>query len=480
MTTAAATADANRAATAPAPEDIAHIAHLIRRAGFGADRAELEALAAKGYEAAVDDLIHPERFPDIDEDIIDRYFGGEGYPIHASIWLYRMLNSQRPLQEKMALFWHHVFATGVTKNQHVHASVSQINTFRRVGMSNLRDVLLELARDPAMIFWLDNNENHNGEPNENWGRELLELFSMGVGNYTERDIKDASRAFTGWTFAQPIPLYPHGYYPADFTYIPEDHDDGHKTFLGESGNLNGEDIIGIIVKQPATARFIARHMYNFFVADEPQVPSWNTVPPRDQDAIDAIAAACLQSGGDIRAMLSALFNSDFFKEARFKKVKSPVELIAGVIKLVGAYREPAPGLLAYIGKAALMGQQLFDPPTVEGWHTGHEWIDGGALSERVNFAVNEVGDIQKAGVADIVARMRPPAGEALPPDRFLDAALELAGPVEPSPDVRAGLARYAEAAGPLRFDDGDASAQSAAHIARMLQLIVSTREYQFA
>ena len=459
--------------------ELAQMAHLMRRAGFGATRGELDAYVAKGYENVVDDLVNPERLPDIDEDILERYFGGEGYPIFAGIWLYRMLNSQRPLQEKMALFWHHVFATGVTKNQHVMASVNQIKMFRNVGMTDMRTILLELAKDPAMIFWLDNNENHNGEPNENWGRELLELFSMGVGNYTEQDIKDASRAFTGWTFEQPIPLYPHGYYPAPFKFIEEDHDNGEKTFLGRSGNLNGDDIIDVIVEQPATARFIARHMYNFFVSDEPQVPSWNTVPPRDQDAINELVAAYLQSDGDIRAMLSTLFNSDFFKAARFRKVKSPVELITGVIKLVGTYREPTPGLVDYSGTAKLMGQQLFDPPTVEGWHTGHEWIDGGTLNERVNFAVNEVGDLSKPGIGDLIERMGAESG-ACPPAELVERSLELAGPVEVSEDTRAGLLRYAEAVGELRFDTDDAREDSATHIGRMLQLIVSTREYQMA
>ena len=465
--------------TTTTDNELAQIAHLMRRAGFGSTRAELEALASKGYEAAVDDLAHPERFPEVEEDVIERYYGGEGYPIFAGIWMFRMLNSQRPLQEKMALFWHHVFATGVTKNQHVMASVNQINTFRRVGMTNMRDILVELAKDPAMIFWLDNNENRNGEPNENWGRELLELFSMGVGNYTERDIKDASRAFTGWTFSQPIPLYPHGYYPANFIYDADDHDHGEKTFLGQTGNLNGEDIISIVVKQPATARFISRHMYNFFVADEPQVPSWNTVPPQDQDAIDMLVAAYMQSDGDIRAMLSALFNSDSFKNARFKKVKSPVELITGVIKLVGTYQYPAPGMVDYSNTARLMGQQLFDPPTVEGWHTGHEWIDGGTLNERVNFAVNEVGDLTKPGISDLIDRMGAQT-EAVSPQRFVDAALDLAGPVEVGADTRSGLLRYAEAAGALAFDSPAARQQSAAHIGRMLQLIVSAREYQMA
>ena len=233
--------------------------------------------------------------------------------------MYRMINSPRPLEEKMALFWHHVFATGVGKNQHILASALQIDMLRRVGLSNMREILLELSKDPAMIFWLDNNENRKGEPNENYGRELLELFSMGVGNYSEDDIKDCSRAFTGWTFTQPPPLYPQGYYPAHFVFIEEEHDEGEKTFLGHTGNLNGDDIIDIIVKQPACAKFISRHLYNFFVADEPQVPSWNVTPPQDSEAIDTLSNAFLDSDGDMRHILRTLFNSDFFKAAQVQK-----------------------------------------------------------------------------------------------------------------------------------------------------------------
>ena len=147
-----------------------------------------------------------------------------------------------------------------------------------------------LAHDPAMVFYLDNCMSHKGAINENWGRELLELFSMGVGkdgelNYSEEDIKEAARAFTGWTVANAMPRYPYGRYLSTFVYDPKDHDDGQKTFFGETGNLNGEDIIRIIAKQPATARFVARHLYNYFVADEPQVPAWQHTPPRDPAAI---------------------------------------------------------------------------------------------------------------------------------------------------------------------------------------------------
>jgi uncharacterized protein (DUF1800 family) len=454
-------------------------AHLLRRAGFGAGREELEDYASMGYEEVVEDLLHPERHPDDFTDILDRYYEGEGVPSAAAKWMYRMVNTRRPLQEKMALFWHHVFATGWTKSEHGPASFTQIDTFRRVGMSNVRSILVELSRDPAMIFWLDNNENHKTEINENYGRELLELFSMGVGNYTEDDIKNAARAFTGWTFSQPIPLYPFGNYPTRFVYREDDHDDSDKTFLGQTGRFNGEDIIDIIAKQPATARFLSRHLYNFFVADEPQVPAWEQVPPHDPEAIETLMRAYGESGGDIRSILRSLFNSDSFKSARSKKVKSPAELVAGVIKLVGTYRFPRPGLLAYSEATTLMGQALFDPPTVEGWHTGKEWIDGGTLNERVNFAVNEVADATKPGVRAIIERLES-QGQPLAPDEFVDQCLELTGPVSIGDDTRERLVRYAESSGDLGFGSEADSDASVSRTVRMIQLIVASREYQFA
>lgn len=458
--------------------DVALIAHLMRRAGFGTTLTELEEYVKKGYENVVEDLVELERCPPVDEDVLDRYFGGSegGYRI---TWMYRMINSPRPLEEKMALFWHHVFATGVGKNQHILASALQIDMLRRVGLSNMREILLELSKDPAMIFWLDNNENRKGEPNENYGRELLELFSMGVGNYTEDDIKDCSRAFTGWTFTQPPPLYPQGYYPAHFVFIEEEHDNGEKTFLGHTGNLNGDDIIDIIVQQPACAKFISRHLYNFFVADEPQVPSWNVTPPQDPDAIDMLSNAFLNSDGNMRHVLRTLFNSDFFKEAQFKKVKSPTELVTGILKLVGTFQKPELGMGKYPGATTLMGQELLNPPTVEGWHTGKEWIDGGTLTERINFSVGELSDPSKPGVEQIISRLKS-NGSALSPDEFVDRCLELVGPLDVGETTRESLTRFAASQGDLNIGADDAEEENNARVVRMLQLIVSSREYQFA
>ena len=183
------------------------MAHLLRRAGFGATRDEMDRALAKGYENTVEELLHPQDQPDLEmEDLIRRYHVDQNSLMllesSQSYWLYRIINSRRPLEEKIALFWHGVFATAYGKLNHAKAVVNQTHTFRRYGLGKFSDILLALSRDPAMIFWLDNKDNHKDAPNENYGRELLELFSMGIGNYTEADVKSAARAFTGWTIAK--------------------------------------------------------------------------------------------------------------------------------------------------------------------------------------------------------------------------------------------------------------------------------------
>ena len=459
--------------------DLALMAHLLRRAGFGATREELETYAAKGYEETVEDLVNPERCPPFDDDIMSRYYGGEAHTLWIAQWIYRMVASKRPLIEKMALFWHHVFAAGYSKVEHVPSITGQAEMFRKLGLTDFRTLLIELSKDPAMIYWLDNNENKKGEPNENYGRELLELFSMGVGNYTEDDIKNASRAFTGWTFTQPIPVYPQGNFSAEFTFKPEEHDYGEKTFLGHTGNFNGEDIIDIIVKQEATARFISRHLYNYFVADEPQVPAWSVDPPQDPQAIDHLVKTYFESNGDMRSIMRALFNSDYFKQAAFKKVKSPSELVAGVLKLGGTFTFPKPGILQYHDATRVMGQELLNPPTVEGWHTGKEWIDGGTLNERVNFAVEHIGDADKPGVQAIIDRIGID-GSQLSPEEFTDECLDLVGPLDVGNETKETLLEYAASGGTLDMSTAEMREESIPRITYMLQMIVSSKEFQFA
>ena len=469
--------------------DRALVAHLMRRAGFGATPAELDALTReKAYEEIVEDLVNPDRFPELDDSYIERYYGGEPVAVHVGKWLYRMVNTQRPLEEKMSLFLHHLFPVAWGKSEHGPSLYTEIAMFRRVGMTDMKTILLELSRDPAMLFWLDNNENHKDEINENYGRELLELFSMGVGNYTEDDIKAASRAFTGWTFRQPLSLYPNGHYPAEFVFADADHDYGEKTFLGETGNFDGEDVIDIIVRQPATARFISRHLYNFFVEDEAQVPAWATEPPKNEAAIDALSRAFMETGGSMTAVLRELFNSDFFKAATaFKKVKSPTELVAGVLKQTGEFSDPKPGIFQFAittlngslveGPMAIMGQRLMNPPTVEGWHTGHEWIDSGTLSERVGFVESQFQDIAKPGVSDMVARVGSLDAE---PAELVERCLDTLGGIAVSGATRASLVDYARELREIRDGEDGGDDGDAVGVHNLLQMTASSVDYQFA
>ena len=466
-----------------AENDIALMAHLMRRAGFGAPYEELEARAAKGYEATVEELLHPENQPDgIDMDVLERYFaewqgmiaGGPNY------WAWRMINSKRPLEEKIALFWHSILCTGSSKIQHAKQQQIEFDMFRNYGLGSFRDILLEISRDPGMIFYLDNCMSHKGAINENYGRELLELFSMGVGmdghpNYTEDDVKECARAFTGWTISTPIPRYPYGVYPAHFIYNPADHDDGVKTFLGETGNWNGEDIINIIVKQPATARFISRHLYNFFVADDVQVPAWQNTPPRDPAAIKMLEDEYFRSNYNIRSMLRVLFNSDFFKNARFAKVKSPAEAVIGTMRLVGDFTTPKPGLPAIVAEMRYMGQDLANPPTVEGWHTGKEWIDSGTLVERINFTADQMGNTKLPGIRAIINRLGV-EGPTLSPERLVHGCLQLLGHYELPEETRSMLLEHLQQGGELRTGTED----FAQRVGQTLQLIVATQEYLFA
>ncbi len=446
------------------------MAHLFRRAGFGATRDELEAALAKGYEATVDELLHPERVPALDEDLIFRYYPDslESRVLDSTqmYWVFRMINTKRPLEEKMTLFWHGLFASGNAKVSHARTMYNQIEMFRRHCLGNFRTILLELSKDPAMIFWLDNQQNTNEVHNENYGRELLELFAMGRGNYTEDDVKNCARAFTGWGLKPVIPSpQPYGMFNWEFEFDPSNHDDGEKVFLGERGNFDGPDIIDIIVRQPATARFIAHRLYTYFVSDHP-----------DPDAIDQLADVYLQSRYDIRSVLRALFLSDFFRleNVYCRKVKSPAEHVVGVMRLVGDFRYPAFGIREIALECGYMGQELLNPPSVEGWHTGKEWIDTGILVERINFASGQVAGTSKPGVRAIINRLRRQG--KLSPDQFVDSCLDLIGPMRARDETREELHKYARAGGNLDFDADEAEAER--RVAKMLQLIVATREFQ--
>ena len=459
------------------------MAHLMRRAGFGATREEMEAYAAKGFEATVEELLDPESQEPVDGYDLMRYHPWTWKPgvIHgmgSTEWLYYMINTKRPLEEKMTLFWHQLFATGVSKVDDYDELLDMVKLFREKGMGDYRELLGDVAKNPAILYWLDNNENHADAVNENWGRELLELFSMGVGNYTEVDVRECSRAFTGWTITPKLPRFPMRFFDWFFEYRDEDHDDGEKMFLGHTGRFNGDDIIDIICQQPATARFISRHLYNFFVADEAPVPAWSVTPPRDPEAIDTLSRTFTESGCDVRSVLRVLFNSDFFKDARFARLKSPAEVVVGTLRLVGDAEFPAPGIGTLSRQPGFMGQDLLNPPSVEGWHTGTEWINSGSLMRRINFTADLVGDVNRSGVRSIVERLMG-QGE-LPPEGFVDTCLDLMGPLDVSQDIREELLEHARDAGSLSWSTERQAADSTQRVAEMLQLIVSLRDYQYA
>ena len=460
--------------------DLAMIAHLMRRAGFGASREELEERLSVGYEETVEELLHPELQEAVDIYEFLRYHHMQWKPgtlggVGQVSWVWRMINTRAPLQEKMCLFWHQIFATGVSKVDHYDEITDMIDMFREKGMGKYRDLLLAVSKNPAMLYWLDNNENHATAVNENWGRELLELFSMGVSNYTEDDVRECSRAFTGWTMTPKLPRFHMGRWDWYFEYKEDDHDNGDKTFLGETGNFNGEDIIDIILKQPATARFVARHLYSFFVADEVQVPAWPVTPPNDPEAIDFLSNALMETEYDIRAVLRMLFNSDFFKEAQFRKVKNPTEVVVSTLRMAGDAALPSPDIYDWANHITYMGQELLNPPSVEGWHSGVEWINSGALMKRTNFVADMVNEVNRPGIRRVIERAR---AEATSPEALVDACLDLLGPLQFNEGTRAELVAHAEQNGVC--GNGKSEAESAQQVAELLQLIVSTREYMFA
>ena len=457
------------------------MAHLMRRAGFGASRDELEKKVLAGYNNTIEDLLSPENVPPVDIYEFIRYFpmwwkpgtmGGLGQ----APWVWTMINTQAPLQEKMCLFYHNIFATGVAKVDHYDEIQDMVDMFRKKGLGHYREILVEVAKSPAMIYWLDNNDNHADSINENWGRELLELFTMGVGNYTEDDVVQCSKAFTGWTLEHKLPRFHMGRWDWEFKFIEEDHDYGNKNFLGHNGNFDGEDIIDIILSKPATAQFIARHLYSFFVSDEPQVPAWSVTPPKDQNAIDIIANNLIENDYDMGLALKEIFHSDFFKNACFERVQNPTEIVISTLRLVEGTEQPSPETMNWTAQIAYMGQDLLNPPSVEGWHCGVEWINSGTLMKRTNFLSEMIGDDTRPGVKKIISRVKK---VGLDPKTLVESCLDVLGPMNVSEQTMKELLEHAEKLGNSNADNTYRETDVTQIIIELLQLVVSTREYQF-
>ncbi|MGB8267458.1 MAG: DUF1800 domain-containing protein [Candidatus Velthaea sp.] len=341
-------------------------AHLLRRAGFGGSSAEVANTQRLGMEGAVMSLMHPhadEAFPAYPPtDTLYNVNFGVRRSGTQNWWLDRMLRTNRPLVEKMTFFWHGHFATSIDK---VPAALmaNQIALFRQQGLGNFRTLLAAVSVDPAMTIWLDNRSNTKAHPNENYAREVMELFALGLGNYTEDDVKNAARALTGWTYDGKTQTV---------VYNAKLHDDGLKTFLGQTGPFGLDDIVAIIVSQPVHQRFISRALLEYFVYSDPE-----------PELIEGVAQAYALSGYDIAKTLGTILRSNVFYSTRAYRAlpKSPVEFTIGLLRYAGATQIPAN--LAAAQKR--MGQELLAPPSVKGWDGGPAWINTNTLLARFNY-----------------------------------------------------------------------------------------------
>lgn len=391
------------------------IAHLLRRAGFSPSAAEVDAAVAKGRDAVIEELLNPEGVPDPAEARFPSSMIDYTRPQTIGLWwLARMVATSRPLQEKMALFWHGHLTSGLGKvGQLRFTMVAQNEFFRTNALGSFYDLVLGVSKDPAMILWLDNNTNRKGKPNENYARELFELFTLGRDNYTEEDIREAARAFTGWFQRNGV-----------FAFTANQHDNDSKTIFGRTGNWDGTDVVKMAVAQPSAGPFLARKLWTFFAYPNPE-PS----------IVDTLAGIYYSTGYDIRAVMRALLtHSAFYSEKAYHAiVKSPTEIIAGFLRslegdiLTTDSPETVQQLANQIrGAGAAMGQVLFNPPNVEGWPGGHHWISTTALITRYNFA-SVAARNGYPGTAIDVARLlqqRGLADAAAIVDHFVDLMLD--------------------------------------------------------
>ena len=370
-------------------------AHLLNRAGFGSTPIEIERARQKGLTAAVRDLVdvkadaanvpppawaHPRNIQAQRMESKAAKDRGENFQTKvrqirmmegAEIvdlrrwWLDRMLNGPAPLLEKMTLFWHGHFATSIQKVRDAYWMWLQNDTLRRNALGNFKALVKKISRDPAMMIYLDLQQSRQEHPNENWARELMELFTVGIGNYTEHDIRESARAFTGYRIDMTT---------QQFRFAPFQQDHGTKTFMGKTGNSSGDDIIEILISKPACAQFIGRKLWRFFVEDEPS-----------KEMIDTVAERIRAHNFEVRPLLREILSSAEFYSDRVKgnQIKSPVQYIVQSSKLLDASL-PAP--IAAQNAMRQMGQILFAPPNVKGWDGGKEWISTSTLLFRYNFA----------------------------------------------------------------------------------------------
>ena len=404
-------------------------------------------------------------------------------------WLFRMVHSTRPLQEKMTLFWHQHFSTGYTKIANAVGGVQatkmlalvdgnfpgppgQIELLRARALGKFRDVLTDMAKCPAMSVWLDGRVNTKAKPQENFGREIMEVFSVGVGNYAESDVYAAARVFTGWNMcinAGGSADEPNSYF--EFIFNPDDHETSSKTFTfpvypdgsrtlkprsAGDGMQEGLDLIAALARHPETARRLARQLWTFFVSEL-------EAPP--EDFVSEVAQVYLRSDTEMRPVLDYILRSPWFADPRsqYARYAWPVEFVARAIKETGWE-----GFSLDSARAALpeMGQMLFEPPDVNGWELGPGWISTGTMLARMNFAATLAAN-QKVNLAQAVPEATRSSGDAL-----VTYMLERFSPMGYSDAARAALVAYAGGT-------GTGSSDVAARVAGLARLLMGSAEYQF-
>jgi uncharacterized protein (DUF1800 family) len=410
-------------------------AHLLRRAGFGGSPAEIEELASLSHPDAVEKLLN---FP-LDGNLafnLERKLQENSYevglPDIAYWWLLLMARTKQPLQEKMTLFWHGHFTSSFSKVKDPMLLLEQNQLYRDNALGNFKDFVKKVARNPAMIDYLDGQSNRKGKPNENFARELMELFTIGVGNYTEQDVREAARAFTGWSYKDRA-----------FVFNKNQHDSGSKTFMGQTGPFDGDNIIDIILARPESGKFIITKLWTFFVYANPE-PA----------VVDRLSEVYFKNNYDLKAVMRAIFLSpEFLSEQAYRGlVKSPVEYVIGMAKQLGASNISSNLTTA----SAAMGQTLFNPPTVKGWDGNLSWVNSSYFFDRINTA-NALADsrgqqaqfrydpYELLGVKGTQAPAS--AGEVV--DRlagiFLDGQLH--------PDIKSALSDYLNTPAPLKTAD---------------------------
>jgi uncharacterized protein (DUF1800 family) len=477
------------------------IEHLLRRAGFGASPAELAYYSQLSTPQAIDTLVDYERIADDVDDKIFRpgYVGitarGPFLP-WANItdsrqrWLFRMVHSGRPLQEKMTLFWHNHFATGYNKvagalgategARYMAAKASedpgrvrgQIEMLRDNALGNFRDILLNIAKDTAMLVWLDGRTNTRAKPQENFAREIMELFTMGVGHYTESDVYAGARVFTGWNLAvRGVAPDPAQHF--EFIYNAAQHDTATKTFSfpiygdgsrtiaarpAADGMQDGIDFINALAGNPNTARYLAAKLYRFFVSEL-----------RDPDPafVERIAAVYLQTQYDMRAVMREVLQSPQFWDPAsiFARYSWPLEFVVRALKDIGWVGFSVNDALTPL---ANMGQVLFEPPDVSGWDAGRTWFSTGAMLARMNFASQLAGN-QKFNLA----RAARPSADS--PDSLLSYFLDGLQTAPLGTPVLIELGNYLRATGAWTGSDAQLQTKSAG----LVHLIAGLPEYQF-